>query len=49
MDHALPPAERDVLEREIGSTVPGAAVITHLEPEGDSTSFDDIRLERTEL
>jgi cation diffusion facilitator family transporter len=38
----------DRLEREIGSKLPGAAVITHLEPSGDSASLNDAELERTE-
>jgi len=42
--HAL----ADGLEREIQSTLPGAAVITHLEPSGDPASIADAELERSE-
>ena len=42
--HAL----ADGLEREIQSTLPGAAVITHLEPSGDPASLADAELERSE-
>ena len=42
--HAL----ADGLEREIQSTLPGAAVITHLEPNGDPASLADAELERSE-
>ena len=42
--HAL----ADRLEREIQAAVPGSAVITHLEPSGDSLSLADADLERVE-
>ena len=42
--HAL----ADGLEREIQATLPGAAVITHLEPVGDPASLADVELERSE-
>ena len=43
--HAL----ADGLEQEIRSGLPGAAVITHLEPGGDPVSLADAELERAEL
>ena len=42
--HAL----ADRLEREIQAAVPGSAVVTHIEPSGDSLPLADAELERTE-